>query len=184
MNRIHTIIGGAVLLGVLAVGAVDATKAARDWDHMGPAAPGTSLETFAVSRLDGARFGHADLLGKVSIVTFWASWCGPCQGELADLDELDDDYVGRDDVQFLAVNWEGAGYSKGQRRDITAAHVQKIGLGLPVAYDDGTMVRALRVSGVPHTLVVDADGMVRHVYPGRVRAATLADDIAELSAAQ
>ena len=180
MKRLQTVIGASVLLGVLSIGAYDACNAVRDWDQMGPAAPGTSLETFAVQRIGGERLGHADLLGKVSIVTVWATWCGPCQSELADLDELDDDYAGREDVQFVAVNWEGGGYSPKQRQSIVAAHVQRIGLGLPVAVDDGTMARALRVSAVPHTLVVDAQGMVRHVYPGRVRAATIADDISAL----
>ncbi|MGH1345588.1 MAG: redoxin domain-containing protein [Nannocystales bacterium] len=181
MKHLQTFVGASVLLGVLSIGAYDAMKAVRNWDSMGPAAPGTSLETFAVQRLDGERFEHADLLGKVSIVTFWATWCGPCQSELADLDELDDDYAGRTDVQFVAVNWEGGGYTPGQRQTLTASHVQSIGLGLPVAVDDGAMARALRVRGVPHTLVVDAEGVVRHVYPGRVRAATIADDIADLT---
>lgn len=180
MSRAHMIIGGIVLAGVLSVGAYDAMQAATDWHRMGPAASGTSLESFAVHRLDGETFGHADLLGKVSVVTFWASWCGPCQGELADLDELDDTYASRDDVQFVAVNWEGAGYSPQQRRAITAAHARKIELGLPVAFDDGSMVRALRIRGVPHTLIVDRQGVVREVFPGRVRAATLEDAIDDL----
>ncbi len=177
MSRIHTIIGGVALAGVLSIGAYDAMQAANDWHRMGPASSGTSLESFAVHRLDGDTFGHADLLGKVSIVTFWASWCGPCQSELADLDELDDDYAGRDDVQFIAVNWEGSGYTAAQRQSLTAAHVKSIGLGLPVAFDDGRMASALRVGAVPHTLVVDTQGVVQQVYPGRVRASTLADDI-------
>ncbi|MBV1861009.1 MAG: TlpA family protein disulfide reductase [Nannocystaceae bacterium] len=181
MKRLHTTLGAAVLLGVLSIGAHDAMNAARDWESMGPAAPGTSLQDFSVQRLDGKRLEHADLLGKVSVVTFWATWCGPCQSELADLDELDDAYAGRDDVQFVAVNWEGGGYSAEQRRKITAAHVESIGLGLPVAVDNGAMAHALRVRGVPHTLVVDAHGVVRYVYPGRVRAATIAEDIAALT---
>ncbi|MEM6292355.1 MAG: TlpA disulfide reductase family protein [Myxococcota bacterium] len=180
MNRAAPVLGAAVLVGALAVGAVDGKRAALEWDTMGPAAPGTSLETFSVARLGGGAFTHDQLLGKVSVVTFWATWCGPCQSELADLDELDDDYEGRDDVQFLAVNWEGTGYTPAQRRRITAAHTQRKGLGLPIAVDDGDMARALRVSAVPHTMVVDAQGMVRHVYPGRVRASTIADDIADL----
>ncbi len=180
MRRLHTIVGAAVLAGVLSIAAVDAIRAASDWDTMGPAAEGTSLETFTVRRIEGEDFGHVDLLGKVSIVTFWATWCGPCQSELADLDALDDRYADRDDVQFLAVNWEGRGYSLSQRRTLTSAHVRSIGLGLPTAFDDGTMAAALRVNAVPHTLVVDARGVVRHVYPGRVRAATLADDIEAL----
>ncbi len=180
MKQLRSLVGAAILLGVLSVGAYDAIKAARDWDSMGPAAPGTSLESFAVRRLGGQPFEHSDLLGKVSIVTFWATWCGPCQSELADLDALDDTYADRDDVQFVAVNWEGGGYTPQQRHKITAAHVQRSGLGLPFAVDDGSMARALRVSAVPHTLVVDAHGVVRHVYPGRVRAATIAEDISAL----
>lgn len=180
MKSLRTMIGAAVLLGVLSIGAYDGVRALRDWDSMGPAAPGTTLESFAVHRLGGGRLEHADLLGKVSIVTFWATWCGPCQSELADLDELDDAYAGRDDVQFVAVNWEGGGYSLPQRQQITAAHVERIGLGLPVAVDDGAMARALRVGAVPHTLVVDTQGVVRHVYPGRVRAASIAEDITDL----
>ncbi|MCR9165412.1 MAG: TlpA family protein disulfide reductase [Nannocystaceae bacterium] len=180
MSRVHTIIGGVALAGVLSIGAYDAMQAAGDWHRMGPVSAGTSLESFEVHRLDGGTLGHAELVGKISVVTFWASWCGPCQGELADLDELDDTYATRDEVQFVAVNWEGAGYTQPQRRAITAGHAKKIGLGLPLAYDDGAMVRALRIRGVPHTLLVDAQGMVRKVYPGRVRASTIAGAIDDL----
>lgn len=177
-----TLLGLLPLVGALMVGGVDARYAAAAWDTMGPAPPGTPLENFAVQRLGGGVFDHSDLEGHVSVVTFWATWCHACQGELGDLDELDDTLTADERVQFLAVNWEGVGYTLPQRRRIVAAHQAQTQHELPVAIDDGTMARALRVGAIPHTMVIDRRGVVRHVYPGRVRTSTLRDDVSTLLA--
>ncbi len=180
MNRLALALGGVMVLGVLGVGAIDAKYAARNWSTMGPVSPGTALESFAVHRLNGAGFDQDDFRGRVTVVTFWATWCHACQGELVDLDELDDRYVDRAGVQFLAVNWEGSGYTLPQRQRVASAYARQTSLALPIAVDDGSMARALRVGAIPHTLLVDGEGTIRHVYPGRVRASTVADDIDDL----
>lgn len=181
-ERIGTLVGGALVLGVVAVGAVDASYAVRNWERLGPAPPGTALTSFSVAMIDGPPMTFENLQGQVSVVTFWATWCPACRSELDDLDELDDEFVGEDDVQFIAVNWEGRGLVARDRIATAKAYRDRKNLGLPVAVDNGAMAQRLRVGPIPHTVVVDRDGVVRHIHQGRVRSATIADEIEELRA--
>jgi thiol-disulfide isomerase/thioredoxin len=170
---------GVVALAVI-VGSVDAWHAARNFSRMGPLPPGEPLAEFRVAMLDGGEFTSAQLEGRVTVLTFWATWCPACRSELVDLDELDDDFVGSDDVQFLAVNWEGSGVPARARPRIAAGYRDQAGVGLPIAWDDGSMASALRVGPIPHTVVVDRRGTLRHVHQGRVSASTIAYEIEAL----
>lgn len=174
------IVGVLVVALAGAVGSVDAWYVAKNFDRMGPLPPGESLEQFRVAMLDGGSFGSEQLQGRVSVVTFWATWCPACRSELEDLDALDDTLASATDVQFLAVNWEGHGVPPRDRPRIAAAYREKAGVGLPIAVDDGSMAKALRVGPIPHTVVVDRRGMLRHVHQGRVSASTLAEEIEAL----
>jgi cytochrome c biogenesis protein CcmG/thiol:disulfide interchange protein DsbE len=84
----------AAALSVLAVegGAVSAARA--NSIRIGRAAPPASLTT-----LDGRRMATADLLGRVVVLTFWATWCVPCREELP----LLSDYAARHQAQGLSV---------------------------------------------------------------------------------
>jgi thiol-disulfide isomerase/thioredoxin len=173
------IAGAAVIALVVAVGAVDGWHAAKNFSRMGPLPPGESLAAFRVPLVDGGEFGSEQLLGRVTVVTFWATWCPACRSELEDLDEIDDRIAG-DDVQFLAVNWEGRDVPIRARPKIAAGYRDKAGLGLPVAWDDGSMAAALRVGPIPHTVVIDRRGTLRHVHQGRVSASTIVDEVEAL----
>lgn len=179
-EQIATALGGAMVLGVLAVGAVDGNYAVRNWDRLGPAPPGTALTSFSVAMLDGPPMTHEDLQGRVSVVTFWATWCPACRSELEDLDELDDQFVEDTDVQFVAVNWEGRGIVARDRMARAKGYRDRKNLGIPVAVDNGAMAQRLRVGPIPHTVVLDRDGVVRHIHQGRVRSATIAEEVEEL----
>ncbi|MCA9705413.1 MAG: redoxin domain-containing protein, partial [Myxococcales bacterium] len=179
MSRATTL-AGAVLVGLalLAAGR-ELHQGLVHWEQLGPLPPGGPTPSFEVLTMDGGRFGPGDLSGKVSVLTFWATWCGACQSELSDLDELQHEYT-EQPVQFLAINNDG-----NARTALEAAYkVQRFsearGMTLPTALDDGTAARSFRVGPIPHTLVVGRDGVVRYVHQGRVMSGTLREEIARL----
>lgn len=172
-------LGAVLVLSASAVGVVDGSHAWRNWDRLGPLPPGQPVPAFAVQRLEGSRFDNADLEGQVTVMTFWATWCPACRSELDDLDDLDDRYVG-EPVQFLAVNLEGAGIERQRLIGAVRRFAAERGLELPVALDDGSAARVFRVGPIPHTLIFDPQGRLRHVHQGRVTSSTLEEEIEQL----
>lgn len=174
------VLAGTVVVSLaFLAGGRELHRGLEQWDRLGPLPPGEPTPAFEVLTLDGGRFGPSDLQGKVSVLTFWATWCGACKSELADLDELQHEY---DDapVQFLAINHEGGGLSPQQAAARVQGFARARGMTLPTALDDGQAARSFRVSPIPHTLVVGPDGVVRYVHQGRVMSSTLREEIAEL----
>ena len=174
MSRLSVGLGLAVVAFALAVGAIDGLHAARDWSTMGPLPPGSTIGSFRVRTLDGAPLDGEALQGRVTVLTFWATWCPACRDELGDLDELAGDYADAP-VAFIAVDHEGIGLE--QAAAVARRYRDARGLRLPVAIDDGSMAGLFRVGPIPHTVVLDAGGTIRYVHQGRVRADTLSEEV-------
>ncbi|MEM6996431.1 MAG: TlpA disulfide reductase family protein [Myxococcota bacterium] len=180
---LHLVLGAALVAGAAWSGGRELSRGVSSWSALGPLPPGLAPPTFRVFPLDGGTMTAADLEGRVSVLTFWATWCHVCEGELADLDALDDEYADRDDVQFFAVNHEGGGRSRPQVESEVRHFRDRTGLQLPVVLDDGSASRAFRVRPIPHTVVFDRAGMLRHVHQGRVSASTIRAEVDRLLAA-
>jgi thiol-disulfide isomerase/thioredoxin len=102
--------------------------------------------------------GHAqrlsDLRGSITVISFWATWCGPCKEELPRLSALKLQYADKG-VRFIAISAD-----EPKTRAKIQLFLQQQGIALEVwtGADIGTLDRLTLGNGLPATIVLDKDG--------------------------
>jgi thiol-disulfide isomerase/thioredoxin len=141
---------------ILAVLALLAAAAA------GPSAAEAQIETaepkplppLAFQTLDGKETTMDAFAGKVVVLNLWATWCAPCREEMPSLDRLQARFADQTDVVVLALSVDRAGPERVREflDEVGAQHLH--------VYRDpkAAATRALRVPGLPATLLVDRKG--------------------------
>ncbi len=124
----------------------------------GPVAEGDPCRDFTATLADGGSFTLSEQEGKVVLLNFWATWCGPCVGELPAFPRLIEQYGDR--LALVAVNcMEDAGTVR--------AFLDKNGYTFPVVLDEEGAVGALYpTDGIPYTVVVGPDGDIAAIQLG------------------
>lgn len=145
-------LAGVVLQTVWVVRYLDRMRPVMSGDP----APGFTLPRIAAKGALGEPLSLESLRGKIVIVDFWATWCGPCVKAMPHLDRFQRKHP--DDVAVITINIDEPSEAR--------AMFDEAGYALTLLAGDADTSDRYDVGAIPHTVVIDRQGMVRKVVRG------------------
>lgn len=124
---------------------------------------------FVLKTTSGERFQLSDNVGKkIIVLNFFATWCGPCQEEMPELNSYFDQHSSE---SFLLV-----GIDANEKQDLVDRFVKLYKLDFRVGIDDGSIQKQYGVTAFPTTVLIGVDGKVQFYEAGELANAEVAFD--------
>ena len=138
---------------------------------------GKSAPDFELTKLDGTNVKLSDLKGKKVILNFWATWCGPCQQEMPDMEAFYKEH--KENVEILAVNYTPS--EKGGGEEKVSNFIKEKGITFPVLLDKNIDVTtAYKVITIPTSYFIDTKGVIQDKFIGPMTQKEMEKRIAKL----
>jgi peroxiredoxin len=120
---------------------------------------GETAPDFEFEDDEGHTGSLSDFRGKVVLVNFWATWCGPCTFEMPFIQQVYDERSGTGLV-VLAINL-------GDSADTVTSFLEEHGLSLPILLNPNSeLVGRYNIEYIPTTFFLDEDGIIQYIEVG------------------
>lgn len=131
---------------------------------------------FTLPRVGGGSMTLSDFRGKVVLLDFMATWCGPCVTELGHLKDVDESYG--DDVVIISIDVDQS-ESEALLNQFAADHT----ITWPILMDTGgiSQTAGYSASSIPTLVIVNKDGYIEERYVGVTQASVLRSVIDSIS---
>ena len=133
------------------------------------------LPALSMQALDGRTITTDDLYGKVTLVNFWATWCGPCRAEIPDLIKLQARYP--DHLQVIGVSADEGPVQ------VVENFATEYGINYPIVMTTPELNRAFPgVMALPTSFIIDPEGRVVQTHVGLINPGVLEQETRFLAA--
>jgi thiol-disulfide isomerase/thioredoxin len=116
---------------------------------------------FAVTTIDGKRVSLDDLQGKVVLLDFWATWCGPCREALPNMKNIAKKFQGQP-LTILSISLD----SDAQKWQDFVTKNEMTWLNYRDGSFEGPIAKLFGVQAIPHTFTIDSNGVLRDEHIG------------------
>lgn len=117
---------------------------------------------FELTTTDGGKINLSDYKGKVVILDFWATWCGPCRRGIPDLVDLKNTY--QDKIEIIGITVD-----QGNTIDKVIPFMQQYKINYPVAYANNEVIKNYGgIEAIPTSFVIDKEGKIVSKHVGLI----------------
>jgi len=129
---------------------------------------------FTLTDIDGNEFSLSDYLGKVVILDFFGSQCGPCLAEMSHLKTLHEEF-GEDVLAIITID-----VHYGDTVECLKEIREEYGIDWTLALDTAGVVDKYRVVAIPTLVIIDSDGYKRYRHVGLTEESVLSEEVAAI----
>lgn len=136
------------------------------YDRLSRLIPGVEASDFEMQTVDGKSVHFRDIIGKgkVTYIDFWATWCGPCCGEIPFVEKLVEKYKGNPNIEFLSISLDN---------DLKKWH-QKLEKDQPLWPQfvipenfDSIFAKEYNITAIPRFMIFDKEGKIININAPR-----------------